>query len=46
MRKYNERPNPDVNEVSSCIEITTTEHAEAPKSIYDSGDEYKLLNSN
>ena len=46
MRKYNVRPNPDVNEVSSCIEITTTEHAEAPKSIYDSGDEYKLLNSN
>ena len=46
MRKNNVTPNPDVNEVSSCIEITTTEHTEAPKSIYDLVDEYKLLNSN
>ena len=40
------RPNPDTNEVSSCIEITTTEHTEEPKSIYDLVDEYNLLNSN
>ena len=39
------RPNPDINEVSSYIEITT-EHTEAPKSIYDLVVEYKLLNSN
>ena len=43
---HNVRPNPDINEVSSCIEIITTEHTEAPKSIYDLVDEYKLLNSN
>ena len=43
---HNVRPNPDTNEVSSCIEITTTEHTEEPKSIYDLVDEYKLLNSN
>ena len=43
---HNVKPNPDINEVSSCIEIITTEHTEAPKSIYDSVDEYKLLNSN
>ena len=39
------RPNPDINEVSSYIEITA-EHTEAPKSIYDLVVEYKLLNSN
>ena len=43
---HNVRPNPDINEVSFCIEIITTEHTEAPKSIYDLVDEYKLLNSN
>ena len=43
---HNVRPNPDTNEVSSCIEFTTTEHTEEPKSIYDLVDEYKLLNSN
>ena len=42
---HNVKPNPDINEVSSCIEIITTEHTEAPKSIYDLVDEYKLLNS-
>ena len=42
---HNVRPNPDINEVSSYIEITT-EHTEAPKSIYDLVVEYKLLNSN
>ena len=42
---HNVRPNPDINEVSSCIEIITTEHTEAPKSIYDLVDEYKLLKS-
>ena len=46
MRKHNVRPNPDINDVGSCIEITATEHAEAPKSIYDLVDQYKLLNSN
>ena len=46
MRKHNVRPNPDINEVSSCIEITTTKHIEAPKSIHDLVDEYKHLNSN
>ena len=43
---HNVRPNPDINEVISRIEITRTEHTEAPKSIYDLMDEYKLLNSN
>ena len=43
---HNVKPNPDINEVSSCIEIITTEHTEAPKSIYDLVDEYKLLKSN
>ena len=46
MRKQNERPNPAINDVSSYIEITTTEHTEASKSIYDLMDEYKHLNSN
>ena len=46
MRKHNVRPNPDINDVGSCIEITATEHAEAPKSIYDLVDQYKLLKSN
>ena len=46
MRKLNVRPNPDINEVSICIEITTTEHTEAPKSVHDLVDEYKHLNSN
>ena len=45
-KKHNVRPNPDINEVSSCIEIATTEHTEAPRSIYDLVDEYKPLNSN
>ena len=43
---HNVKPNPDINEVSFCIEIITTEHTEAPKSIYDLVDEYKLLKSN
>ena len=46
MRKHNVRPKPDINDVSSCIEFTTTEHTETPKSIYDLVDEYKYLNSN
>ena len=46
MRKHNVRPNPDINDVSSCIEVTTTEHTETPKSIYDLVDEYKYFNSN
>ena len=46
MRKHNVRPNPDINDVSSCIEITTAEHNETPKSIYDLVHEYKHLNSN
>ena len=46
MRKHNARPNPDINDVSSCIEVTTTEHTETPKSIYDLVDEYKYFNSN
>ena len=46
MRKHNVRPNRDINDVSSCIEVTTTEHTETPFSIYDSVDEYKHLNSN
>ena len=45
-RKHNVRPNPDISEVSSCIEIAATEHTEAPKSIYDFVDEYKILNCN
>ena len=44
--KHNVRPNPDINDVSSCIEVTTTEHTETPKSICDSLDEFKHLNSN
>ena len=40
------RPNPDINDVSSCIEVTTTKHTETPKSICDLLDEYKHLNSN
>ena len=43
---HNVRPNPDINVISFCTEITETEHTEAPKSIYDLVDEYKLLNSN
>ena len=43
---HNVRPNPDINVVSSCIEITAIEHTEAPKSIYDLVDEYKFLYSN
>ena len=46
MRKHNVRPNPDINDVSSCIAVTTTEHTETPKSIYDLVDMYKHLNSN
>ena len=46
MRKHNVRPNSDINDVSSCIEVTTIEHTETPKSIYDLVDEYKYLNSN
>ena len=46
MRKHNVRPNPDINDVSACIEITTTEHTETPKSIYDLVDEYKHLKCN
>ena len=46
MRKHNVRPNPDINEISSCIGVITTEHTETPKSIYDLVDEYKHLNSN
>ena len=46
MRKHNVRPNPDINDISFCMEITTTEHTEAPKSIYDFVNEYKHLNSN
>ena len=45
-RKHNVRPNPDISEVTSCIEIAGTEHTEAPKSIYDLVDEYKILNCN
>ena len=26
MRKHDEKPNPDLNDVSFCIEVTTTEH--------------------
>ena len=44
--KHNVRPNPDINDVSACIEVTSTEHTEAPKSIYDLVDEYKHFNSN
>ena len=40
--QHNVKPNPDINEVSSCIEIAATEHTEALKSIYDLVDEYKL----
>ena len=43
---HNVRPNPDINVISFCTEITETEHTEAPKSIYDLVDEYKLLYSN
>ena len=39
---HNVRPNPDINVVSSCIEITAIEHTEAPKSIYDLVDEYNF----
>ena len=46
MRKHNVRPNSDINDVSSCIEVTTIKHTETPKSIYDLVDEYKYLNSN
>ena len=46
MRDHNVRSNPDINDVSSCIKVTTTEHTETPKSIYDLVDEYKHLNSN
>ena len=46
MRKNNVRLNPDINDVSSCAEVTTTEHTETPKWIYDLVDEYKHLNSN
>ena len=46
MRKHNVRRNSDINDVSSCIEVTTTEHTEIPKSIYNLVDEYKHLNSN
>ena len=35
MKKHNVRPNPDITEVSSYTEITTTEHTEAQKSIYN-----------
>ena len=34
-KKHNVRPNPDITEVSSYTEITTTEHTEAQKSIYN-----------
>ena len=45
-RQHKLRPNPDINDVSSSIEVITTEHTETPKSIYDLVDEYKHLNSN
>ena len=45
-RQHKLRPNPDINDVSSSIEVITTEHTETPKSIYDLMDEYKHLNSN
>ena len=35
MKKHSVRPNPDITEVSSYTEITTIEHTEAQKSIYN-----------
>ena len=45
-RKHNVRPNPYIDDVSSCIEVTTIQHTETQKSIYDLVDEYKHLDSN
>ena len=46
MTKHNVRHKLDINEVSSCMELITTEHTEVPKLIYDLVYEYKLSNSN
>ena len=46
MRKHNVGPNPDINYVSFCIEVTAMEHIETPQSIQDLMDEYEHLNNN